>query len=136
MATLPGGVLTPLLRGDDARYQVRDWENDEFGVALAGWKELRWSPLIVIEGVTVARRAAAAAFVYRIWVDAPDEVRLTRGLARDGEGHRDLWRDWMLREQAFYRADATRAAADVHIHGAPVQAHDPEREFVTSEEWP
>jgi hypothetical protein len=27
-------VLAPLLRGDDARYQVRDWENDEFGRSL------------------------------------------------------------------------------------------------------
>jgi len=30
-------VLKPLLSGSDAHYQVRDWENDEFGSSLNGW---------------------------------------------------------------------------------------------------
>src|SRR2546421_12659006 len=31
-------VLTPLLNGQDAHYQVRDWEGDELGSSLNGWK--------------------------------------------------------------------------------------------------
>jgi hypothetical protein len=37
-------VLTPLLSGLDACYQVRDWANDEFGTSLNGWKTTEWSP--------------------------------------------------------------------------------------------
>jgi hypothetical protein len=42
-------VLKPLLSGSDAHYQVRDWENDEFGAALNGWKTVEWSPVVVLE---------------------------------------------------------------------------------------
>jgi hypothetical protein len=35
-------VLRPLLAGDDLRYQVRDWANDEFGRSLGPWKSLAW----------------------------------------------------------------------------------------------
>jgi hypothetical protein len=94
---------------------------------------LAWSPLIVIEGVTVARRAAGDAFAYRVWVDAPDDVRLARGLARDGESHRDLWLNSMSRERWFFEADGTRAAADLHVDGAPAQPYDPAKELVLLE---
>lgn len=77
-------VLKPLLSGSDAHYQVRDWENDEFGTSLNGWKTLEWSPIVVLEGLTCTRAAIADRLAYRIWVEAPDEVRLKHGLERDG----------------------------------------------------
>ena len=46
-------VLSPLLSGAEARYQVRDWANDEFGTSLDGWKTLAWAPLVILEGVTL-----------------------------------------------------------------------------------
>jgi hypothetical protein len=36
-------VLNPLLSGGDAHYQVRDWENDELGTSLNGWKTVEWT---------------------------------------------------------------------------------------------
>ena len=48
-------VITPLLSGHSIRYQVRDWARDEFGEGLGGWKELDWSPVIIIEGVGSTR---------------------------------------------------------------------------------
>src|SRR6266498_1684219 len=78
-------VLQPILDGRDARCQVRDWANDEFGTSLAGWKTLPWSPVVVVEGVTCTRRAAAGRLAYSIWVEVPEQLRLDRGIDRDGE---------------------------------------------------
>jgi hypothetical protein len=121
-------VLSPLLAGRDAHYQVRDWVNDQFGASLAGWKMVRWSPLVFLEGVTCIRRAAR--LTYRIWVEAPQELRLTRGLDRDGHSHRQLWLDWMAQERRFFAGDGTRARADLRIDGNPSDPHDPESEVV------
>ncbi len=123
-------VLDPLLSGSDAHYQVRDWENDEFGSSLSGWKSVAWSPVVVLEGLTCTRAEAADRLAYRIWVDAPDEVRLRRGLERDGETHRQLWLDSMSTERKFFTDDATPTRADLHVDGNPNVAHDEESEVV------
>jgi len=123
-------VLTPLLSGADAHYQVRDWLGDEFGSSLDGWKTVAWSPLVVLEGVTCTRREAADRLAYRIWVDAPAEVRLRRGLERDGQTHSQLWLDWQVEERRFFAEDGTYARADVRISGNPSLPHDPESEVV------
>jgi Cytidylate kinase len=108
-------VLTPLLNQQAAHYQVRDWDNDEFGASLNGWKTVGWAPLVIIEGVTSARAEAADRISYAIWVEASDAVRLERGIARDGETHRQLWLDWMAAERAFFAADGTSSRADLRI---------------------
>jgi AAA domain len=110
-------VLDPLLSGRGAHYQVRDWVHDEFGTSLNGWKTVAWSPLLIVEGVTCTRRAAADRLTYRIWVEAPDDLRLQRGLDRDGETHRHLWLHWMGEERRFFAADGTRARADLRVDG-------------------
>lgn len=127
-------VLSPLLAGKDARYQVRDWQNDEFGSSLNGWKTAPWAPLVVVEGVTCTRHEAADRLAYRIWVDAPPDVRLTRGLARDGEDHRMLWEAWMVEEQRFFSADDTPARADLRVSGHPTVPHDPITQLVMEDD--
>jgi uridine kinase len=114
-------VLRPLLAGSDARYQVRDWEGDPYGRALGPWKTVAWHPLMVIEGVTCTRRASTDLLSCRVWVEVPAELRLRRGMERDGEDHRPLWKRWMAEEEAFFRDDDTRARADVVVDGtAPI----------------
>jgi hypothetical protein len=126
-------VLGPLLSGSDAHYQVRDWENDEFGSSLNGWKTVTWSPVVVLEGLTCTRAAAADRLAYRIWVDAPDEVRLRRGLERDGQTHRHLWLSSMAIERQFFTDDATQARADLRVDGNPTVPHDQQSEVVLLE---
>ena len=123
-------VLNPLLSGNDAHFQVRDWENDEFGTSLNGWKTVEWSPVVVLEGLTCTRAAIADRLAYRIWVEAPDEVRLRRGLERDGDTHRDLWLNSMTTERQFFTDDATRTRADLRVNGNPDISHDQESEVV------
>jgi dephospho-CoA kinase len=108
-------VLRPLLDGRSIRYQIRDWSGDEFGEGLAAWKELTWTPVVIVEGVSATRSAMADAFACRVWVHAPREQRLARGVARDGETHRDRWVDWMEREGQFFAADPIASRADVEL---------------------
>jgi uridine kinase len=72
----------------------------------------------------------AGRLAYRIWVDAPEDLRLQRGVRRDGESHRHLWTDWQVREREFFAADGTRERADLIVDGAPEVPHDPDTEFV------
>lgn len=123
-------VLGPLSKGRDARYQARDWVGDEFGIGLGAWKTLPWRPVVIAEGVSFARREAGAVIAYRVWVEAPDDVCLSRGLARDGEAYRDLWTDWQTREREWFATDRTKEAADLRIDGAPRERHDPASEVV------
>ena len=110
-------VLSPLLDGRDAHYQRRDWAGDEFGASLGDWQTVAWHPLVVVEGVTATRRDTVGRLSLAVWVEAPADVRLARGIQRDGEDHRELWVDWMRREDQFFVADRTRARADLVVPG-------------------
>jgi hypothetical protein len=54
-------------------------------------------------------------------VQAPAELRLARGVARDADpagdadAARDLWRRQLAVEEAFFAADGTRDRADVRM---------------------
>jgi hypothetical protein len=96
--TLPGGghgssarFWTRSCGAEPARYQQRDWEGDEFGSSVREWATVAWSPIVLVEGVTCARRESVGKLAYTVWVDAPAEERLRRGIERDGEDHRGLW---------------------------------------------
>jgi uridine kinase len=109
-------VLSPLLAGRDATFQARDW-NDWYGSSLGEWKTQKWSPTILLEGVTCTRRATIGRIAYAIWVEAPAEMRLARGMARDADfvGKEDLWKRWMREEDSFFAQDGTRDRADLVI---------------------
>jgi len=117
-------VLRPLLAGDAAHFRVRDWQGDEFGTSLNGYKTVPWAPLVIIEGVTCTRRSAAGLLTYRIWVQAPEDLRLGRGIQRDGESHRGLWQRWMREEATFFAEDGTQGRADLVVDGDPGVDHD------------
>lgn len=119
-------VIVPLSAGETARYRRWDWEARR----LAEWHAVAPMPAVVIEGVSSARRAAADRLAYAIWVDAPAELRLERGLERDGRGARPLWHAWMAEEDAHFAQDGTRARCDLVVDGNPGIDHDPATEFV------
>lgn len=112
-------VISPLLAGQDAVYQARDWQ-DWYGSALGEWKTRPWSPTIIFEGVTCTRRATIGRLAYAAWVDAPAPLRLARGLDRDRAfaGADQLWKRWMADEDRFFAGDGTRARADIIVETA------------------
>jgi uridine kinase len=106
-------VLEPLAAGRQGRYRRYDWLAGDF----AEEHVVPVTDHLVVEGCGAARRAADAVAVLRVWVEAPDDVRLARGLARDGESMRPEWLAWMAAEAAHFAAERTRERADVRVDG-------------------
>ncbi len=125
-------VLQPLAAGRPTRYQVRDWIHDEFGRGLRGWKNAAASSLVVLEGVTSTRIAAVPFLTYAIWVEAPDDIRIRRGLQRDGNDHLDVWRRWFAIEREFFVPDGTATRADLRVDTASDEPHDPEHQLIAT----
>lgn len=119
-------VLTPLAAGRPARFQRYDWELRR----RTDWYEIPLAPVVLIEGVSAARAAIRDRLTLSVWIEAPRELRLRRGLERDGQDLVGFWTDWMAEEDAFYAADPTFDAVDLVVDGDPQLPHDEEREFV------
>lgn len=123
-------ALAPLLAGDRARFRTRDWEGDPLGKSLDGWRDLEPAQTIIVEGVTSSRAAIAGRLSMSFWLEAPRNVRMARGIARDGEAMRPFWQDWMrLEDEFFVRDDASRRARYV-VAGGPAVLHHVDREVV------
>ncbi len=74
-------VVTPLASGAPARFASYDWATR----ATRGERAIAPAGVVVVEGVCALHRRFRDAYAVRIWVDAPYDVRLARGVARDGE---------------------------------------------------
>lgn len=110
-------LLAPLAEGRAARYRRYDW----LAGAFAEWVDVPVPEVLVLEGCGSAPRAVDGRAVLRVFVEAPDELRLARGLARDGEAERDHWLAWMHEESAEFAREGTRGRADVVVDGtAPI----------------
>jgi uridine kinase len=120
-------VVEPLLRDSPASYHPYDWvaRRPSDGVIT-----IPPAPVVVIEGVGATRAAWRDRLVLRIWVDCPRDLRLRRGIARDGEEQRDFWLTWIKAEDAYVAAEHPADHADVVVDGAPLVEHDPESDYV------
>jgi len=106
-------LLEPLRRGRPGRFQRYDWAAGTF----TRWVDVPVAPVLVLEGCGAARRDVDPVASLRVWVAAPDDVRLARGLARDGEAERDHWAAWMADEREHFRRERTRERADLWLDG-------------------
>ncbi len=112
--TLVHGVLEPLARAEAGGFERWDWATS----ARAERIDVPPTDALVIEGVGVAQAAARPFASLTVYVDAPWELRLARGIARDGEALRPEWEAWQAAEEAFLVHERTREAADFLINGA------------------
>ena len=119
-------VLEPLSAGQAGRYQRYDWVARRF----AEWHDVAVAAALVIEGVGAARREFESFLAYRIWIDTPQELRLARGIERDGEALRDFWMQWIDGENRHFAQDRTRERIDLVASGNPSAPHDPEAEYL------
>jgi len=106
-------VLHPLELGHAARWQRYDWAAERF----AEWVDLPVPQYLIVEGCGSAPRAVDGRAALIAWVEAPADVRLARGLARDGEQMRDHWLRWRAEEAAEFAREGTRERADVVVDG-------------------
>jgi uridine kinase len=113
MATVATSVVEPLRHGRPGRYRRFDWH----AMAFAEEHVVNPVDVLVIEGVGSASAAYDDAITCLVWVEAPSDVRLDRGLARDGERLRDHWLQWREVEEAMFTRERTRQRADVVVDG-------------------
>jgi uridine kinase len=108
-------LLQPLANGETAHYQRYDWDGDE----LAEWHEIQPLGVLIVEGNYSTRSELRGFYDFTIWVDAPHDVRLRRGVQRDGEDSRATWLNvWMREEVRYVAAHRPAEHVDVVIDGA------------------
>ena len=108
-------VFDPLVADREARFASWDWAAGCPG----GDRAVTPSGVVVVEGVCALHRMFRDDYDVRVWVDAPYEVRLARGVARDGEAARKTWVErWMPSEDRYVERDDPIACADVVVDGA------------------
>ena len=105
-------VLQPITRGEPARYHCYDWAAGEFNA----WVEVPPPTILIVEGVGSAGGPVDDLGTI-IWVEAPEDVRLERGIARDGAAYREHWLAWMAAEQEHFRLAGTRDRAAIIVDG-------------------
>ena len=106
-------MVAPLALGRPGRYRRFDWHSLSFA------EECTVSPcdVLVVEGVGAWSSSIAEAVTCLVWADTPSDVRLERGVARDGEALRERLLAWRALEDAVLAQEGTRAHADVVVDG-------------------
>lgn len=106
-------VLEPLSHNQPARYRRTDWGNPDH----QEWGELTPAECVILEGVSASREAFQPFLTYSVWIETPRELRLTRGLERDGEQARAQWEQWMADEDDYVRREKPGERADLVLPG-------------------
>lgn len=104
---LESDVLHSFVRRRDYRYRPRVWVDGEPTLGSRVWYQ--WEPLLIVEGVSSARRRIADRLTYALWLDggtAPE--RIERAVARDGEASRPFLERWQQFERGWFAVDRTR----------------------------
>lgn len=109
------GVLRPLSEGRTGRYRRYDWVAGEYGEE----HRVEPAPLLVLDGVGSGSRAWSDLVTTLVWIEAPADLRLARGLARDGEDQREHWLRWMRDEELLFAREQTRERADLVLDSGP-----------------
>jgi uridine kinase len=114
LARLRAEVFEPLLAGGAASYDTWDWSAGRRGDR----RKIDPRGIVVVEGVCALHRMFRDAYDVRVWVDAPYDVRLARGVARDGEAARRTWVErWMPMEDRYVERDNPVSCADIVVDG-------------------
>ena len=108
-------VLVPLAGDRPARYQRYDWGEDR----LAEWHEIQPGGVVILEGNYATRSDLCGFYDFTIWVEAPRDVRLARGLERGGENTLSRWlEDWMPEEDRYIAAEDPAGRVDLVVDGS------------------
>ena len=72
-------------------------------------------PIVVIEGVSAARREWADHLSFVIWMETPTAVRRERMLERDGPAAATAWTGYEAEEDTHFAADPVWERADLIV---------------------
>lgn len=94
-------VLEPISQGSEGQYQRYDWETD----ILAECHTVPVGGIVVVEGVYSIRQELENKYDIKIWIDCPREIRLSRGIKRDGADAREMWEDnWIFQKTFLWKS--------------------------------
>jgi uridine kinase len=106
-------LLVPISRNEVARFAPSRWEaGTDPDVVVVEPTEF-----MILEGVTASREAFMPYVTYSIWIDASAELRLQRGLDRDGHDALKQWETWMAEEERYCSRERPDDRADLVIRG-------------------
>jgi uridine kinase len=111
LAATVEALLAPLAAGRTSHWTRWDWLAD-------GWAEdhpVEPGGLLVLEGVGSWSPAISDLVGVLVWVEAGPDLRLDRGIARDGEAMREHWQRWQVDEQELHETSRTRDNADLVV---------------------
>jgi hypothetical protein len=108
---LRAAVLESVRAGAAARDQVYDWDRD----AMGDWVEIAVGRPVIVEGVYSTEVGLRDLYDdLRIFCVAGYEIRLRRGIERDGEAARSKWElEWMPAEQDYLDFERPDPAMDL-----------------------
>ncbi|QDQ96422.1 uridine kinase [Tomitella fengzijianii] len=114
---LESGVLRPLAQGLPGRYRRVEWRRQSDraeAVPVPGrWVDVPVPEILILEGVTTARRSIADRLTRAYWVQWGDEAaRLERAVARDGGDCREHLERWQRFERGWFAVDGTRSRCE------------------------
>jgi adenylate kinase family enzyme len=102
-------ILEPVSKKETASWQQWDWLNNQRGA----WVEFSGGTPLIIEGCgAISERASSVAFL-RLWLEAPEPLRQSRWLER--EGNLDRFDMWAAQELDFYAREKSSSLADLVI---------------------
>ena len=107
-------VLEPLSKGQSAVFQRYDWNKKQ----LSDWITIKPQEFIILEGVSSSRREFRPYLSFGIFVKTDSNLRLSRGLARDGIQAKDQWLKWMHEEDLYISRDNPEEYAQIVIDGS------------------
>ncbi|MGO4102998.1 ATP-binding protein [Leifsonia sp. YAF41] len=100
-------VLAPRRAGRPAAWQRFDWTVE----APLEWHTVDPHRPLIVEGCGALARAHTALSDIRVWLDAEDQSRKRRAIARDGERFLAHWDEWQQEWETYYaREDPARQA--------------------------
>jgi uridine kinase len=105
------GLLRPLAERLPGSYRRYDW-------AAGAWAEtvtVQPTDLLVLEGVGSGCRTQDDLIGVLVWVEAPYEQRMRRGIERDGEAFAPHWQAWAEAEELLFARHRTRQRADLVV---------------------
>lgn len=104
-----GGLLRPLAEGRPGSYRRYDWEDGRYAETVT----VDPAPLLVLEGVGSGSLGIADLATVLVWIDAAYDVRMRRGITRDGEAFAPYWTAWATAEDEHFNRQRTRERADL-----------------------
>lgn len=111
--TVEHDLVGPLRDGRPGSYLRYDWLRGRF----AERHTVDPVDTLVLEGVGSGSLAWSECTTLLVWVEAPEDLRLRRGVQRDGEELRPQWLRWVAEEAELFRRERTRERADFLVDG-------------------